>query len=125
MKAILLVGSGGFIGSMLRYLLSAWVFRLLDKPWFPAGTFAVNVLGCLVIGLLGGIAQQRRIFTAEFRLFVFIGILGGFTTFSIFADETASLVHNGHGAAALLNIALQVMVALFAVWLGGLLARFA
>ena len=125
MKAIFLVGTGGFIGSVLRYLLSGWVFRLLDKPWFPAGTLAVNVLGCLVIGFLGGIAEQRRIFAPEFRLFVFIGILGGFTTFSAFADETASLVQNGHGAAALLNIALQVMVALFAVWVGGLLARFA
>ena len=125
MKAIFLVGTGGFIGSVLRYLFSGWVFRLLDKPWFPAGTLAVNVLGCLVIGLLGGIAEQRRIFAPEFRLFVFIGILGGFTTFSAFADETASLVQNGHGAAALLNIALQVMVALFAVWVGGLLARFA
>lgn len=125
MKAIFLVGTGGFIGSVLRYLFSGWVFRLLDKPWFPAGTLAVNVLGCLVIGFLGGIAEQRRIFAPEFRLFVFIGILGGFTTFSAFADETASLVQNGHGAAALLNIALQVMVALFAVWVGGLLARFA
>ena len=125
MKAIFLVGTGGFIGSVLRYVISGLVFRLLDKPWFPAGTFAVNVLGCLVIGLLGGIAEQRRIFAPEFRLFVFIGILGGFTTFSAFADETASLVHNGHGAAALLNIARQVIVGLFAVWLGGLLARFA
>ena len=125
MKGIFLVGTGGFIGSVLRYLLSGWVFRFLDKPWFPAGTLAVNVLGCLVIGFLGGIAEQRRIFAPELRLFVFIGILGGFTTFSAFADETASLVQNGHGAAALLNIALQVMVALFAVWLGGLLARFA
>jgi CrcB protein len=125
MKAIFLVGTGGFIGSVLRYLISGLVFRVLDKPWFPAGTFAVNVLGCLVIGLLGGIAEQRRIFAPEFRLFVFIGILGGFTTFSAFADETASLVHNGHSAAALLNIALQVIVGLFAVWLGGLLARFA
>ncbi|MGZ8452442.1 MAG: fluoride efflux transporter FluC [Candidatus Binatia bacterium] len=85
MKAIFLVGTGGFIGSVLRYLFSGWVFRVLDKPWFPAGNLAVNVIGCLVIGLLGGIAEQRRIFASEFRLFVFIGILGGFTTFSAFA----------------------------------------
>ena len=124
MKTILLVGTGGFVGSALRYLISGWVFRLLDRPWFPVGTLAVNIIGCLVIGFLGGIAEQRRIFNPEFRLFVFVGILGGFTTFSAFAYETASLVHDGRGAAALLNIALQVMVGLFAVWLGGLLARF-
>ncbi|HET7008957.1 MAG TPA: CrcB family protein [Candidatus Binatia bacterium] len=70
MKAILLVGTGGFVGSVLRYLISGWVFRILDKPFFPAGTLTVNVIGCLVIGFLGGIAEQRRIFDAEFRLFV-------------------------------------------------------
>jgi CrcB protein len=117
MKAILLVGIGRFIESVLRYLLFGWV-PVLDKPWFPAGMFAVSVLGCLVIGLLGGIAEQRPIFAAEFKLYLFIGILGGFTTFSTFsADETLSLVHNGHDAAAFMNIALQVMVALLAVWL--------
>lgn len=89
MKALLLVGTGGFIGSVLRYLISGLVFRLLDKPWFPVGPLAVNLLGCLAIGLLGGIAEQRRIFTPEFRFFVFVGILGGFTTFSAFAYDTA------------------------------------
>lgn len=124
MKAILLVGTGGFVGSVLRYLISGWVFRILDKPFFPAGTLTVNVIGCLVIGFLGGIAEQRRIFDAEFRLFVFIGILGGFTTFSAFAYETTALARDAHLAAALLNIALQVVVGVSAVWLGTLLARF-
>ena len=91
MKAIFLVGTGGFVGSVLRYFISGWVFRFLDKPWFPVGTLAVNLLGCFMIGFLGGIAEQRRIFNPEFRLFVFIGVLGGFTTFSAFAYETTSL----------------------------------
>ena len=123
MKAILLVGTGGFLGSVLRYLISGWVFRLLDKPWFPAGTLAVNLAGCLAIGFLGGIAEQRRIFEPEIRFFVFVGILGGFTTFSAFAYETASLAHDARLTAALLNITLQVVVGLLAVWLGGLMAR--
>jgi len=123
MKAILLVGMGGFVGSVLRYVISGWVFRLLDKPWFPVGTLAVNLAGCLAIGFFGGIAEQRRIFDPEIRLFVFVGILGGFTTFSAFAYETASLAQNAHLTAALVNIALQVIVGLSAVWLGGLMAR--
>jgi CrcB protein len=125
MKAVLLVGTGGFVGSVLRYLLSGWVFRVLDKPWFPAGTLAVNVFGCLVIGFLGGLAEQKHIFNQEARLFVFIGILGGFTTFSSFGYETATLVHDGRMVGAGLNIGLQVFLGLFAVWLGGFLARFA
>ncbi len=124
MKAILLVGTGGFIGSVLRYLISGWLFRLLDRPWFPVGTLAVNVLGCLAIGWFGGIAEQRRLFDPEVRLFIVVGILGGFTTFSAFAYETTSLAQDGRFAAVLLNIGLQVIIGLFAVWVGGLLARF-
>lgn len=73
---------------------------------------------------MGVLPEQRRIFDAEFRLFVFIGILGGFTTFSAFAYETTALARDAHLAAALLNIALQVVVGVSAVWLGTLLARF-
>jgi CrcB protein len=124
MKAILLVGTGGFLGSVLRYLISGWVFRFFDKPWFPVGTLAVNCLGCLVIGFLGGIAEQKRVFDPEFRLFVFIGILGGFTTFSAFAYETTSLVRDARLAGALINITLQLAGGLWAVWLGALMARF-
>lgn len=124
MRAILLVGTGGFVGSVLRYLLSGWLFRLLDKPWFPIGTLAVNVLGCLAIGLFGAIAEQRRLFDPELRLFIVVGILGGFTTFSAFAYETTALAQNGRMAGALLNIGLQIILGLLAVWLGGRLARF-
>jgi len=123
MKAILLVGTGGFIGSVLRYWFSAWVFRMLDKPWFPFGTLAVNVLGCFAIGFIGGVAEHRRFFDQEMRLFVFLGILGGFTTFSAFAYETTTLLRDARMLGACLNVGQQVFLGLIAVWLGGLLSR--
>lgn len=123
MKTILLVGAGGFIGSVLRFWFSAWVFRIFDRPWFPAGTLAVNLLGCLLIGLLAGFAEQRRVFDPQIRLFVFVGILGGFTTFSAFAYETATLLHHERMLGAWLNVGLQVFLGIAAVWLGGMLSR--
>jgi len=81
MVAIILVGIGSFLGGALRYLVSVWVYRVLDSPWFPYGTLTVNVLGCLVIGFLAGLAESRAAFTSELRLFIFVGVLGGFTTF--------------------------------------------
>jgi len=77
----------------------------------------------LAIGFLGGIAERPRIFDPEIRLFVSVGILGGFTSFSAFAYETAYMAQNARLTAALLNIALQVIVGLLAVGVGGLMAR--
>jgi CrcB protein len=123
MTAILLVGTGGFLGSILRFWLSGWVFRALGRPWFPVGTLAVNVLGCLLIGFLGGIAEHRRIFSQEIRLFLFIGFLGGFTTYSAFAYETSSLIRDSRMIGAWLNIGLQIVLGLLAVRLGILSSR--
>ena len=88
MVIVLLVGTGGFAGSAARYLVGRWVHQLLGTTWFPYGTLAVNVLGCLIIGILFGLAQARGIFTDETRALVFTGVLGGFTTFSSFGLET-------------------------------------
>ena len=63
MLGIMLVGVGGFLGSVLRYLVGGWVHRLLDNPWFPYGTLVVNLVGCLVIGFLGGLAENRQVFS--------------------------------------------------------------
>jgi CrcB protein len=123
MGQIVLVGIGGFIGSILRYLMSGWVYRILDNPWFPYGTLAVNVLGCLLIGLLAGLAENRSFFTSETRVLVFIGILGGFTTFSAFAYETLSLAKNAQNLAALINVLLEVVLGLVSAWIGNALAR--
>jgi CrcB protein len=123
MGEIFLVGIGGFVGSVLRYVLSGWIHRILDNPWFPYGTLGANVLGCFLIGFLAGLAEIRGLFTSETRLLVFIGVLGGFTTFSSFAFETFSLAKNVQTLAALMNIALQLVLGLIAVWVGQILAR--
>jgi len=123
MIGILLVGVGSFIGGALRYGLSTWVHSVLDNPWFPYGTLAVNASGCLAIGFLAGLAETRMGFTAEARLFLFVGILGGFTTFSSFALETFSLARDTQSVAALVNIGLQVVLGLLAVWVGHVLAH--
>ena len=123
MIRIVLVGVGSLVGGVLRYGLSTWVHRVLDNPWFPYGTLAVNVLGCLVIGFLAGLAETRTAFTSEARLFLFVGILGGFTTFSSFALETFSLARDTQNVAALINIGLQLILGLLAVWVGNVLAH--
>lgn len=123
MIGILLVGVGSFFGGVFRYGLSIWVHRLLDNPWFPYGTLAVNALGCLLIGFLSGLAEARAAFTPEVRLFLFVGVLGGFTTFSSFALETFSLARDTQSLAALVNIGLQLGFGLLAVWFGNILAH--
>lgn len=123
MLPILLVGAGGFLGSIFRYVLSGWVHRILDNPWFPYGTLVVNITGSLAIGFLAGLADSRSLFSSEARLFVFIGLLGGFTTFSSLTIETFSLTRSAQLLAAAMNVTLQIFLGLLAVWLGNLLAR--
>jgi CrcB protein len=123
MQNVLLVGFGGFIGSAGRYLVSGWVQNLVDKPLLPFGTLVVNVLGCLLIGLLGGLAEAREIMHPNARMFVMVGILGGFTTFSTFGYETFALGRDGESFMALANIGSQVVLGLAAVWVGFAMAR--
>jgi CrcB protein len=85
---------------------------------FPAGTFVVNVVGCLVIGVLAGFAVKEDFFSAETRIFLFSGIMGGFTTFSAFGLETFYLLRRGELLAAGSNVVLSVVVGLIALWIG-------
>jgi CrcB protein len=117
MDLVLLVGSGGFLGSMARYLLSGWVQRAAQDSWFPYGTMSVNLIGCAVIGLLAGLAQSRGILTPSSRAFLLVGVLGGFTTFSSFSYDTVGLFGEGRTLAALLNVAVQVILGISATWL--------
>ena len=118
MKALLLVATGGALGSVTRYLLSGWILHHAAAARFPWGTFTVNVVGCLAAGLLAGLALRGDTLGADARAFLFAGVLGGFTTFSAFGLETVALLRKGEVAIAALNVFGSVAVALLALWLG-------
>ena len=118
MNNLFLVGAGGFIGSVLRYWMSGYIQQLAKDTVFPFGTFAVNFLGCLMIGFLSQLAEDYGIFTGEARVLVFVGFLGGFTTFSTFGNETMNLLRDGQNLLAFGNITGHFIFGLGAVWLG-------
>jgi fluoride exporter len=118
MSNLLWIGFGGFLGSILRYIFSGILqgaFKCVD---FPYGTIAVNLTGCLMIGFLSQLAESHGAFTVETRVFLFIGFLGGFTTFSTFGYETINLFRDSENLLAFLNVALHIIFGLGAVWLG-------
>jgi CrcB protein len=116
---ILLVGLGGFAGATLRYVSGLFVGRFTAQTPFPYETFAVNMLGCLLIGFLAGLADTRDLFSDTSRVFVFTGFLGAFTTFSTFSHDTVGLFQSGHSSHAFINMGVQILLGLIAVW-GGL-----
>lgn len=115
---ILLVGAGGFIGSIARYLLGGWVLHHTLAGKFPWSTFVVNVLGCLLIGVLSGMIERLEWFTPQMRLLLLTGLLGGFTTFSAFGLETVFLLRRGEPWIAAAYVLASVLACIFAVWLG-------
>lgn len=118
MKQILLVALGGALGSVARFKMSGWVLHQSPNWRFPAGTLAVNLIGCLIAGLLAGMAVKQDVFTPEARVFLFTGILGGFTTFSAFGLETLLLLKRGETGVALANVVVSIVVGLAVAWLG-------
>ena len=122
MGKLFLAGIGGFIGSALRYSVSGLVQGWSRSIDFPYGTLAVNLIGCLAIGFLSQLAESRGYFTAEARTLVFIGILGGFTTFSAFSNETMNLWREGESLLAVVNIAAHLVLCLGAVWISRAIA---
>jgi CrcB protein len=122
MQNLLLVGGGGFLGSVARYFLSGWATQASHASRFPLGTLLVNVTGCLLIGLVAGLAEHAHLLSAPTRLFLLTGFLGGFTTYSAFAYETYFLAREHLMSAALANVALQIVLGLGAVVLGSRIA---
>ena len=119
MNRLLLVAIGGAIGSAARYLLSGAV----QRSFFPTGTLAVNLIGCFVIGFVGGLAARPAGVSQNARIFLATGVCGGFTTFSAFGFETMQLIGDGEIWLAGLNIGLQLVGGLGAVWAGLVASR--
>ena len=122
MAHVLIVGIGGFIGSILRYWIGGVVHRWVQDA-FPAETLVVNVLGCFVLGGVMYLVEYREYFGTETRLFVTIGILGGFTTFSTFGYETFALLRDSEHLQALASISANVLVGTAAVAGGWIAAK--
>jgi len=117
LKEILLIGFGGFIGSVARYFVSK-LNLTIDFFSIPLGTLIVNILGSLLLGFLTGIVVKSPILTVEWRLFLMVGICGGFTTFSTFTSENMMLLHNGQFLSAALYIGLSLLLSFVAVFVG-------
>jgi CrcB protein len=117
MKQFLLVGLGGALGAIARYVLSGLILHHSTTWRFPLPTFVVNVAGCLVAGVLAGAIERYGVFSQDARLFLFTGLLGGFTTFSAFGVETAGLIRRGEYGVALSYSTLSVLCGVGVLWL--------
>ena len=113
---------GGGLGATLRYGMSGMVHRIMGSD-FPYGTLVVNILGCLLIGALMSVTEDRILLHPRMRLFLAIGLLGGFTTFSTFSYETVALLRSGAFLYGMLNVLLSVCVCLLATWIGTIIGK--
>lgn len=117
MRHLALIAAGGASGAVLRYLVAGWIQG--ERPGFPLGTLAVNALGCLLFGFLVRFVDGAGLLGGEgARLFLLVGFLGGFTTFSTYGWESFALARDGERALALANVAASNVLCLGALWLG-------
>ncbi|MBN2086213.1 MAG: fluoride efflux transporter CrcB [Anaerolineales bacterium] len=123
MEKLWIIGVGGGIGSIVRFLLSTYVQEKLNNATFPFGTIVVNIAGCLFIGMLSYLSDVKGVIGSDARAFLFIGLLGGFTTFSTFGNETVNLIRGGEYLQGMLNIACQLGIGIAAVIAGRILAQ--
>ncbi len=123
MQIVLLVAGFGALGCVTRYFLSGWVYGLLGRS-FPFGTFAVNIVGAFIIGLIMEMGMRSTLIPANLRTGLTVGFLGGLTTFSTFSYETFRLLEEGEFLIASANVLLSVLTCLLFTWLGIIAARY-
>ncbi|HQG08571.1 fluoride efflux transporter CrcB [Seramator thermalis] len=117
-KDILFVGIGGGIGSIMRFLTSRFMARLVAAQWLFLGTLAANLIGCFLIGILSGWMLSHMPDNQPFRLLFIVGFCGGYTTFSTFAFENYRLIEMNQWGILLLYLTASVVLGIIAVWLG-------
>ena len=121
MKWCLLFLAGG-VGTIMRHVLSGFIYQLLGLR-FPYGTLVINLLGCFIIGFLAAAAESRLLLSANMRLFLMVGLIGAFTTFSTFIFETVNLMKDGQMLLAFTNVFLSVLIGCAVFYLGVLLGE--
>ncbi len=121
-RSILIVGLGGFIGTVFRFLISRY-FQLHLFSVFPWGTFTVNIIGSFIIGILFGLSEKGDILSSEWRLFLTVGICGGFTTYSTFSNDAFILLQNNEFIRFATYSGLSFVLGLFAVYFGRLIIK--
>lgn len=121
-KTLLLVGTGGFLGSISRFLTSRFMQSYFPSA-FPFGTFVVNISGCFLIGLIFGFSERSSLLTPGWKMFLAVGFCGGFTTFSTFANENLALLRDGEVLNFILYTGLSVFLGIAATFLGVLITK--
>ncbi len=121
-RTLLLVGAGGFLGSVSRFLASRF-FQSNIQSVFPLGTFIVNITGCFLIGLIYGLSERSATFGAGWKLFLTAGFCGGFTTFSTFANENLALLRDGAFFHFFLYTGLSIFLGIAATFIGILITK--
>jgi CrcB protein len=121
-KTLLLIGSGGFLGSISRFLASRYMQNNFPSA-FPFGTMFVNITGCFLLGLVYGISERSNFFNPGWKMFLTVGFCGGFTTFSTFANENLAMLRDGDFFHFLLYTGLSVFLGISATFLGVLITK--
>lgn len=121
-KSLIIIGAGGFVGSIARYLTSKYIQDNLSFS-FPVGTLIVNISGCFILGVIYGLMERGEILSQESRLFLTIGFCGGFTTFSSFAFENVLILRDGNFMQSALYISLSVFAGILSLYIGSIIAK--
>jgi len=121
-RFILIIGTGGFIGTVARFYATRTVQNYALST-FPYGTFLVNIIGCFLIGIFYGLSEKGNLLNEEWRMFLTVGFCGGFTTFSAFANENISLLKEGNFFHFAIYTTLSVFLGLMATYSGQLITK--